>query len=341
MIARVEAIAERYVVRPSRSAAACRRWIVVALGLTASGASAQDACHVVPPVALVEAQSIYSDRAGSHLEASAVLRNNELVLSLRTFTTEFARRVDGGSADDLRCADRMLQAWATSGALLRQPTSFAAIRERQRFGLGITVAAAKLRANGGRLSDASVSWLHALDVAIMEDFERRKTIDNLAVWSASNAAALALVDSDADAVRYETDLWSAGLQQVGPDGWVPSELRRQSRALIYHQYYASALLFLRQLRIALGQPTTAAETAVLQRLIDRVEDALCDPSAMARAAGNIPQEPPPADGYRVGLAFGRDLIDQRWNRCGLHPPDMLDATLGGRLEDMREFIRTR
>jgi hypothetical protein len=152
-----------------------------------------------------------------------------------------------------------------------------------------------------------------------------------------NAASLTLIDGDRNALQYENQVWRAGLAQIGPDGYLPSELRRQSRALLYHQYYASALIFLRQLRAALGQLPTARDDADLRRLIERVEAALCDPAAMAGIAG-AQQEPPSADQFAVGLAFGDGLVDERWTRCGTKPPEMRDDTLGGRFDRTRAAL---
>lgn len=303
---------------------------------------ADDQCPIPAPFALVEAQAIYTDKAGSQLDAAGVKRNQQLIQPLRAFASGLEKQVDGdagGSPEQARqCAATMLQAWASAGALLQQPTSFPAVRERQRFSLGITLAALKLRAQGGTLSSATVSWLHSLETGIVQDFARRKLIDNLEVWSAVNAASLALLDGDRASLRYENDIWEEALRQIGADGYLPSELRRESRALLYHQYYASAVLVLRQMRIALGQAPTKQEDASLQRLLDRVESGLCEPDTMARAAGGHEQEQPPAEQFAIGLVFGHGVVDDRWTRCGKTPQELRDDTLGGRLDRTLEVL---
>jgi poly(beta-D-mannuronate) lyase len=328
----------------------CRRWLRLAnrraivgalstLGLvTARAAAAQGQCPIPAPVALVEAQAIYSDRSGSQIDTAGLRRNQELIQPLRSFTDSLTHEVDGAGQEGLRCAATMLKSWAAAGAMLQQPASFPAMRERQRWALGITLAALKLRAQGVALDPDVVNWLHALNTAVVQDFARRHLIDNLEIWSGVNAASLALLDGDRSARQYESDIWQGGLQQIGADGYLPSELRRQSRALLYHQYYASALLFLRRLRVALGQPPSAQDDASLHRLIERVEASLCDPSAMAAASGGERQEPPPADQFAVGLVFGEGLVDQRWMRCGARPAEMRDDTLGGQLDRTFELM---
>jgi poly(beta-D-mannuronate) lyase len=297
---------------------------------------AQDRCPVPPPIDQVEAQAIYSDRAGSRIDIAGLHRNQQLIQPLRSFTDALTGQVDdaGGAPTSaaLRCATAMLQEWAAAGAMLQQPASFPAERERQRWALGMTLAGLKLRAFGGRLDSGVVGWLDALNTAVIQDFARRRLVDNLAVWSAANAASLALINRDRDALQYESRVWADGLRQIGPDGLLASELRRQSRALLYHQYYASALIFLRQLRIALGQKPKAGDEADLRRLIDRVETALCDPAEMASVSGGARQDQPPAEQFAAGLVFGGDLIDERWTRCGAEPRGLRDDTLGGRLD---------
>lgn len=297
---------------------------------------AQDQCPIPPAVKQVEAQAIYSDPAGSQLDVSGLRRNQQLIQPLRAFTDGLTRRVDdddaGSTQAALRCAATMLRNWASAGALLQEPASFPAVRQRQRFVLGITLAALKLRALGSTLDGAAVGWLHALGTAVMQEFKRRRIVDNLGVWSAANAASLALLDGDPGALRYESEMWQQGLRQIGQGGLLATELRRQSRALLYHQYYASALLVLRRLRSALGQKPTAQNEADLRRLVERVEADLCDPDAMASAAGGYPQEKPPAANFAVGLVFGSDMIDDRWTRCGTKPRELRDVTLGGQLD---------
>jgi poly(beta-D-mannuronate) lyase len=302
-----------------------------------SPADAQDRCVTPPPIDQVQAVAIYSDPAGSKLDLSALRRNQQLIQPLRAFTRALTREVDGEGQETTetaarQCAATMLDDWAAAPALLQEPTSFPAIRERQRFGLGITLAALKLRAIGGRLDRTALEWLDMLDGAVLRDFARRRTVDNLEIWSAANAAALAIADGDREALGYEDEMWRQGLAQIGSDGFVASELRRQTRALLYHQYYASALLFLRGLRRALGESVSAADDAALRRLVERVEASLCEPAAMASAAGGYPQEPAPAPQFAVGVVFGRDMIDERWTRCGSKPPDLRDETLGGQLD---------
>lgn len=324
--------------RRKRWLIAAWRFIVLAFAATVprDPAQAQDACPIPPPLAQVEAHAIYSDLAGSQLDPSGLHRNQELIRPLRGFTELLTRQVDGDARqptqDDLDCATKMLGNWAAAGALLQQPASFPAVRERQRFGLGITLAALKLRALGRKLDAGVVAWLHALDTAVVDDFVRRRMTDNLAVWSGANAASLAMIDGDQDARQYESMVWQEALRQIDAQGFVPSELRRKSRALLYHQYYASALLFLRRLRSGLGQSSTAGDQADLRRLVDRVETSLCDPEAMVRASGGYTQEPPPAAHFAVGLVFGDDIIDKRWTRCGTKPIEMRDPTLGGQLD---------
>jgi poly(beta-D-mannuronate) lyase len=291
----------------------------------------------------VQAAAIYSDPSGSRLDTQGLVQNRQLVQPLRDFVTDLARQADDNAATPnaaaLECATTMLRRWADAGAMLRQPASFPAIRERQRFALGITLAVFKLNAAGWK-PDARVSaWLKSLNTAVIQDFARRRIIDNLAVWSAVNAAALALIERDPGALRYQDDIWHQALAQVAPDGSVPSELRRQSRALLYHAYYASALLLLSQIRAALGEPASAREAADMRRLVNYVESELCKPGALASAAG--PQEKPPADQFAVGSIFGQGVIDERWKRCGAAPDNLRDVTLGGQLETTFELLRGR
>jgi poly(beta-D-mannuronate) lyase len=303
----------------------------------------QSACPTMPAVMEVSAAAIYSDRAGSVIAPSGLHENQELIRPLREFDTAITSRVDGtaGSVgqEDLECAANLLHSWAMAAAMLTKPKSFAAVRERARFSIGINVAAFKLKRQVGHLDTPTLNWLHSLNHAIEDDFASRGIIDNLYVWSGVDAGTYALLDHDPEAIRYVDSVWENGLAKIGDDGLIRTELGRQSRALLYHQYYLSALLFLRQIRDALGKSSTPVEDATLRRLAVRVDEALCDPKAMMVVSGGFEQEMPPPEQFAVGTVFGTGVVDDRWSTCGRHPKSLRDETLGGELEQTAAFLR--
>lgn len=306
-------------------------------------ALADDSCPVAAPVAEVRAARMYSDAAGSVIDAQGLRQNTELILPLRTFDRTVADRVDRSDptsrAANLDCAAGMLHAWAAGRAMLIRPASFPASRERARFVLGLNIASLKLFSLQGHADPVVVAWLQALNRDIMGEFARRDVVDNLYVWSGVNAASFALLNPDGEAIRYQQTVWQKGLAQIGSDGFLPSELRRKERALGYHHYYLSGLLVLRRLRAALGQAPTAAEDTALRRLADTIEDGLCDPTAMMRASGGSVQAPLEPDGFAIGLVFGHGIIDARWSRCGKKPARNDDETLGGRLDITAQLLQ--
>ncbi len=289
-------------------------------------------CSVPPAIEQVSAAPIYADRAGSVADSAGMHQNEQLITPLRLFDRALTTKVDGRpTAAELACATTLLRAWADAGALLQEPSSFPPVRERQRFTLGINVGALKLQSHGGVLDDKAMQWLHTLNTAVMSDFGPRNIVDNLYVWSGVDAGTFALLSGDEAARAYQDRAWKAGLAQIGPDGFLHSELRRQAKALGYHQYYLSGLLYLRKVRAALQMRPTPEEDAAVRRLANLVEASLCDPTAMAKAAGGFKQDTAQADQFAIGLLFGSGITDERWTRCGLPPPQHDDETMGGSL----------
>jgi poly(beta-D-mannuronate) lyase len=310
--------------------------------VSASGGDRPE-CPTMAAVTEVRAAAIYSDRAGSVVESGGLHENQELVRPLRDFDTAITTRVDGtaGSVkqEDLDCAANLMRSWATGAAMLTKPGSFPAVRERARFCIGINIAAFKLRRRVGRLDAETLKWLGILNHSIEEDFGTRGIVDNLYLWSGVDAGTYALVAHDPEAIRYLNLVWEKGLAEVGGNGFVRSELGRQSRALLYHQYYLSALLFMRQIRDALGDGTTPDENAALRRLAARVDEGQCDPKAVMVASGGYQQEIPPPEQFVVGTVFGAGIVDDRWSTCGRRPDSLRDATLGGDLEQTAAVMR--
>jgi len=299
--------------------------------LPASGA--ETACPSFPVVRRVEGMRFYADKAGSLVEPAAQGRNEELQSPIRKMLGYVESSLDSanGKSPATDCAFSIIQQWATERALLDPPTSTQARVERNRFAIGLNVIALKLKKLEYSLGGTFVSWLKDLNDTVMTYFEKGTNRANLYTWSAVNAASFALLTGDPRAAAYEDRVWHDSISEITPDGFLPKELTRAQRALIYHQYAFSALLMLRQMRLALGESETVGERAALQRLAKRISSSLCDPQQMVAASGAT-QEMPDQTAFRVPNTFGDGLLDANWAMCGITPPHYNDVNLGGRLD---------
>jgi poly(beta-D-mannuronate) lyase len=304
-------------------------------------ASGKESCPSVPPILRIETVPIYYDDKGSKQDAGQLILHNQTIRPLRTFLAELTRFVDrpeSARAERFTCPLTLLKAWAESDALLMKPSNFSGVRERERFGIGINVVAIKLLANGQQLGAGVLQWIGSLNKAIMRDFDLRKRVDNLYAWSGVNAASYALINTSAIALDYQNTVWRHAIDQIDENGFVASELRRGPRALIYHEYYLSALLVFRTFRNALGYPISDIDTGKIQKLAARVGTSLCDDAALNAATGEIQQVRPRAAEFSPIIIFGADVIDKNWRRCGVTDPSLTDVSLGGDLDQTLQAI---
>lgn len=314
--------------------------LMVAVPARAGNAERAGACPSDPPVAQVEAEPIYSDARGSAVDTAKLRRHEQQISPLRNFVTDASRRADSSDRSERACALRMMDDWAKRRAMAVPPTDFGGLRELERFTISLNIIALKLDASGLNVKPL-LDWLADLNHLVMQRFGTRGRVDNLFVWSGVAAASYALLSKDDMAARYENDVWTHGVAAIRGDGFVDSELHRGARALLYHVYDLSALLTLRAFRNALRDSVDVQEQEPLRRLVDRVGSSLCDPSAMAAAAGSTVQEKTPAIEFAPIIAFAGDLADPRFGSCG--PPDIpkTDPILGGNLDATAAVLANR
>jgi poly(beta-D-mannuronate) lyase len=328
--------------------------LAVAYALTslACAAHAGD-CPSEPPVARVESAKFYSDSHGAVLDKDKVEERNRAILPLRNFVSDVSARIDGADRAGQECAQQMMLAWAQANALLEEPSDMAGQRDRQIFTISLNIIALKLQAAGLGI-EPLLGWLGQVNHAVIDYFAKRNKlaaathrpeagwapVDNLYVWSGVDAASFAVLDHDRVARQYEDEVWSAEIKAIRPDGYVESELRRAGRALSYHVYDLSALLTLHAFRESLGEALTAQERAAIDRLVDRVGAALCDPAAMATAAGGFPQEKPVASSVGTGFALEPQFLSQQI-RSFLAGIPTTDPLFGGNLARTADILANR
>lgn len=302
----------------------------MALFTAANGLAARpidDVCPIVAPVGTVEGRNWYSDAAGSNVDAAAEMQHQVMIRPLRSYSMQLVQAVERG---DTSCVSRQLAAWAKANALLGTPDSFAAQRERLRFGTAISFAVLRLMAAGQAPERKVVGWIRSVNIAATQDFRHRGVVDNLYVWSGV-AAALAWVVTDDNNLRaFAGEVMSRSTAQIQQDGLIGSELRRRTRSLLYHSYYLSGLLILGE-----ALPPSPLQNAAIDRLYGRVRSGSC---ASQRFPGGQPQTPP--NGNDLGVIAVLAAWQARPSLCGIGRAKSEDPLRGGDLRASLQAVRT-
>ena len=308
---------------PSRSAFYCLTSILL-LQLSATAAVPQarnssENCQLHEPLAVVSGEGFYGDKAGSVVDAGALERHLAHILPLRRYVTDLIKHVEEGR---LHCAAANLRHWAASKSMLRQPTNFSGMRERQRFALAINLAALRLVDSGHKLDRQALTWLNALNRRVVSDFEHRDSGDNLYAWSGTTAAIGWLLTRDARLSDHARDVRRKATRVIQPNGIIPTEQRRGSRSLMYHTHYLAALLMLEEAGFG-GGAADEESSLLLYRL---VRSGTCDRVKSPYNGRMTAQHRPNPSDVETVAVFG---ATRRLKLCDPRTPMKRDPLRGG------------
>jgi poly(beta-D-mannuronate) lyase len=294
--------------------------IAIFIGCTSQG-YAQTGCQIIPPMATLVLESIYTDAKGSIEDHAAEDRNAAQNKDLRTFMAAVENAIDKSTArpgnPETDCAFKQFDSWARAGALTFEPPSYNREGKISRglINPGFQMVGVKFRAAGFKLNGQMLSWLKKMNTENVVFYEKGTNRGNQRVWAATGAAIHALLDRDPEALRFQDQVWHEAITAIHENGTIDAELSRGRRAIVYHLYSFGATVMLRSARQALGYPDRAEDVARLKLLGHLIGHSMCDQSEMTHLAG-IGQEVPGAWAYRLFTGFtDNDLLGPDWARC--------------------------
>jgi poly(beta-D-mannuronate) lyase len=299
-------------------------------------------CAMIQPVLQPRAFPVYKDKEGSVVDAMGQRRTNKAIAPMRNFLTIISRSADrSGDAITLDCAKKNLDNWARSGALLEPSENFFGNRQLIRYAIALNVIVAKLGTIDTPLDGATQAWLRQLTKKVASNFEGNpRRVNNLYVWSGVAAATGLLNSPDQQLESYQQRVWSRAISAIRPDGTVEAELHRGTRALMYHSYYLSAIIWLERLRNSLGHISTTDDNRAIARLKRRVLRGLC--SSTNTMTENIERQIKPTPiAYRDLFYLADRDMREELTRCGLQRPRSFDPLIGGDLLKINELLRER
>lgn len=233
--------------------------------------------------------SILDDEANSaYLEAMAPLRAFEN--SLANMANRYVRS-NPARSDIAQCIEKSLLSWANQNALLGNANHTGQFVRGWMLS-SMATAWAQVE-NDPQLPPESVQtinqWLGVVSTAVINDFstktDRVSRQNNHAYWAAWSVMAAGMAIHNTDMFNWAVDRAKDGINAVQPDGTLPLELARHSRALHYHAYAATPLFMMAETARQKGIDLYSLNNKALDRLGARVVYGIAHPEWFAALTG--------------------------------------------------------
>lgn len=203
-----------------------------------------------------------------------------------------------GSRDAAKCTLSLLAQMAHNNTLAGRMSSQQAYYVQGWLAGAMAVAYLKVRGSGfdtPAQAQAIGQWMGKLAVATRDWYnaaqKKHPEQNNHLYWAGAEIASIAAVSDRHDLLDWALATYRNGVDQIQPDGVLPLEMARGQRALHYHLYALTPLVFLAEFGEANGQDLYALRDHAIARLVKLCVTGLSDPSLFQQRTG-IKQEVP-------------------------------------------------
>ncbi|OJY63761.1 MULTISPECIES: alginate lyase family protein [unclassified Rhizobium] len=254
-------------------------------------------CPTAPqlPVTLKMAD-YYTDAAHSIIDPARKKAYDDATRNLRSVQRAVVDMADryreNGDEAAAACAASFLDSFAAGKALSDGAATNQAVYVQGWMLGSFAVAWLKIRSDTAISSEQRTSitgWLADIASRNIAYYEPRsdKTDgrNNHRYWAGFTAMAAGIAANRKDLFDWGVESFKIGARQIEPDGTLPLEMARRSRALHYHIFAAAPLVTLAEMASVNGVDLYADDGKALSRLVHRVVAGIDDPSFFAEKAG--------------------------------------------------------
>lgn len=239
-----------------------------------------------------------SDKARDDLNPKAAAKYEAMIKDIREMERQVSSLVDRyfrtGHQETLQCVLDGMTAWAEADALMADTEDHTG-KSVRKWTLG-SLASAYLRlkfSTSKPLADASgqtrriEAWFAELGEKVIDDWKDQplKKINNHEYWAAWAVMAAAVALDRRDFFDWALGQYRIAAEQVDEEGYLPNELKRDTRALAYHNYALGPLAMLAAFAKANGVSLEDSR-APMQRLAGRVLQGVDDPRVFQERTGD-------------------------------------------------------
>ena len=131
------------------------------------------------------------------------------------------------------------------------------------------------------------AWFNKLADQVVSDWDNlplEKT-NNHSYWAAWSVMATSIATNRRDLFDWAVKEYKVGVNQVDDQGFLPNELKRQQRALSYHNYALPPLSMIASFALVNGVDLRQENNSALKRLGDKVLAGVKDPDIFEQKNG--------------------------------------------------------
>ena len=238
-----------------------------------------------------------SDKARDDLNPKAEAEYEAMTGDVREMERQVSSMVShylhSGRPELLDCTLGWLDTWAQAGALLGKAENHTGKSVRKWALASLASAYVRLKFSVSRPLEKDLqraqrieAWLGKLGDTVVSDWKNQPqgAINNHQYWAAWAVMADAVALNRRDLFDWALAQYRIGARQVDPDGYLPNELKRDTRALAYHNYSLGPLAMIAAFAKANGADLGDSRAA-MQRLAGRVIAGVDNPKTFEAKTG--------------------------------------------------------
>lgn len=218
-----------------------------------------------------------------------------------------------GNQAALQCVMDWYGKWADAGGLLGPSTSYSG-KAMRKWSLA-SLSGAFLHLEFSRSQPLSAypeqaqkikDWLGKVSDKVLTEWdlsEPREKINNHFYWAAWAIMATSVVENRRDEFDWAVKVYRIFETQVDNDGYLPNELKRQTRALGYHNFAITPIAMIAAFGKANGVDLASEGNGALRRLAERTMQGINDPRVFESRSGGFTQVLDDVDKQRTELAW--------------------------------------
>ena len=246
-----------------------------------------------------------------------------------------------GSRQAAQCVLALVKTAAQDKALTGKMSSNQAYFVQGWVAGALAIAVLKVRDSGviDRADTKLIAdWLKTVSQQTMDYYDKRDAAapnhngNNHLYWAGVQVGAVAILGNDRKLFDWSVAAYRNGIRQITPEGTLPEEMRRGQRALHYHLYAASPLVYLAEFGEDNGIDLYAEGDHALKRLVDRSIAGLDGSGYFDKATGikqDLPDGPPSAEAIGWAKVYVHRFPDPAISALLAKAPSLGYMYLGG------------